>query len=56
MKIQNIQTFEERKINFKGKRIDKNIVAQLSKNNAYSLTEPNQRNITNAYILATAGS
>ena len=48
MKIQGIHSFEERKLSFKGKRVDKNIVAQLGKNNPYSLTEPNQRNITNA--------
>ena len=35
-------------INFEGKRVSKNVVAQLAKNNPYSLNEPNQRAISTA--------
>ena len=47
MKLDGIQSFEERKyIKFKGNRELRNVVEQLAKNNSYSLTEPNQRYIT----------
>lgn len=46
MKIFNIQSSDNK--TFKGKRLDKNAVSQLMKNNPYSLTEPNQRYISNA--------
>ncbi len=46
MKIINIQSSDNK--TFKGKRLDKNAVSQLMKNNPYSLTEPNQRYISNA--------
>ena len=45
MKIESIQGVNT---NFKGKRLDRNAVAQLIKNNPYSLTEPNQRYISTA--------
>ena len=50
MKIQALSTFEDKKrnIRFEGKRLDRNAVAQLGKNNRYSLSEPNQRYITTA--------
>ena len=49
MKIQGLHSFEEgKKITFNGQRIFRNTVAQLTKNNAYSLSEPNQRYISNA--------
>lgn len=46
MKIDSISSADIK--SFKGKRLDKNAVAQLIKNNPYSLTEPNQRYITTA--------
>ncbi len=45
MKIDSIQCVNS---NFKGKRLDRNAVTQLIKNNPYSLTEPNQRYISTA--------
>ena len=49
MKLNIIQSHEEgKKTIFKGKRVFRNTVAQLAKNNPYSLTEPNQRAISNA--------
>ena len=49
MQIEKIGTLTERKQNnFKSKRIHRNIITQLAKNNPYSLTEPNQRLIKNA--------
>lgn len=45
MKIERIQSLNS---NFKGKRVDKNIVSQLITKNSYSLTEPNQRYIAAA--------
>ena len=45
MKIESIQGVST---NFKGKRLDRNAVSQLIKNNPYSLTEPNQRYISTA--------
>lgn len=45
MKIESIQSVNT---NSKGKRLDKNAVSQLIKNNPYSLTEPNQRYISTA--------
>ena len=43
---------------FKGKRVWKNTVSQLTRNNPYSLTEPNQRYISNAInsLAKTEGS
>lgn len=46
MKIDVIQGVNNN--NFKGKRLDRNAVSQLIKKNPYSLTEPNQRYISNA--------
>lgn len=49
MKAEGIKTFEVNdKFNFKGSRVFHNTVAQLAKNNPYSLTEPNQRAISKA--------
>ncbi|MBE7703029.1 MAG: hypothetical protein E7Z89_03150 [Cyanobacteria bacterium SIG28] len=49
MKINGISSVKESNHNvFKSKRIDKNTIMQLAKNNPYSLTEPNQRYISNA--------
>ena len=49
MKTEGINVFGVSKnLSFKGNRIFHNTVAQLAKNNPYSLTEPNQRAITNA--------
>lgn len=48
MKIQNIKSSEDNKLTFKGIRLDKKVVSQLSKNNRYSLSEPNQRKIAEA--------
>ncbi len=51
MKLDIVNSFEEgKKIHFQGKRIFRNTVSQLAKNNPYSLTEPNQRAISNAII------
>ncbi len=46
MKIDGINSADIK--SFKGKRLDKNAVSQLIKNNPYSLTEPNQRYISTA--------
>lgn len=49
MKLDGINFSKEGKsIQFNGRRIFRNNVAQLAKNNPYSLTEPNQRLITNS--------
>ena len=49
MKLDGINFSQEGKtIQFNGRRIFRNNVAQLAKNNPYSLTEPNQRLITNS--------
>ena len=48
MKINSVNTFSKQNINFEGKRLDRNAVSQLRKSNKYSLTEPNQRYISNA--------
>jgi hypothetical protein len=49
MKLNNINFFNNaNKMQFRGHRLDKNAVAQLSNNNPFSLTEPNQRYITNS--------
>ncbi len=48
MKVNSIQGQNENITAFKGKRVWKNTVEQLLKNNAYSLTEPNQRHIANS--------
>jgi len=49
MEIQKFGVLTEKKnIQFKGRREFKNVVSQLSKNNSYSLTDPNQRYITKA--------
>ena len=48
MKVNNISTLSAGSINFEGKRVSRNVTAQLSRNNAYSLSEPNQRYITNS--------
>ena len=48
MKIDGISQYNEGKLNFKGQRVFRNTVAQLAKNNKYSLTAPNQRAISNA--------
>ena len=47
MKLVKVQSCES-DIKFKGTRTLKNTVAQLAKNNRYSLTEPNQRYISNS--------
>lgn len=43
MKLKSVNNIE-----FKGQRVQRNAVSQLVKNNKYSLTEPNQRFITNS--------
>lgn len=49
MKLDKINGFTERKIlTFTGRRECTNAVSQLTQNNPYSLTEPNQRNIINS--------
>lgn len=49
MKLEKINAFaKENNINLKGKRVLKNAVEQLSKNNPYSLTATNQRYIANS--------
>lgn len=49
MQIEKIGTLTEGKnFGFKSKRVHRNIITQLTKNNSYSLTEPNQRLIKNA--------
>ena len=49
MKLFSINSANDRKnINFDGKRINKNAIKQLTRNNPFSLTEPNQRLISNA--------
>ena len=47
MKINGISSFnKQNNINFEGKRLDRNAVSQLTRNNKYSLSEPNQRYIS----------
>lgn len=49
MKLDSINSSKEVKsVKFNGRRIFRNNVAQLAKNNPYSLTEPNQRLIANS--------
>ena len=49
MKLEGIASYRENRISsFKGRRVDRNVVSQLIKNNPYSLTEPNQRYISQA--------
>lgn len=48
MKVDKINSFNGDKFSFKSQRIFRNTVAQLAKNNKYSLTAPNQRAISNA--------
>lgn len=49
MKLDKINGFTERKfLTFTGRRECTNAVSQLTQNNPYSLTEPNQRNIINS--------
>ena len=48
MKLENISGANNNKQVFKGQRVWKNTITQLTKNNPYSLTEPNQRRIADA--------
>ena len=48
MKVYDISLSEERKQSFKGRRTARNAAEQLTRNNKYSLSEPNQRYITNS--------
>ena len=48
MNIYDICVSSNSGINFKGKRVNRNLVAQLAQNNPYSLTPVNQRLIKNA--------
>ena len=49
MKLESIGLHNNnKKVSFNGRRVFRNTVAQLAKNNSYSLTEPNQRLITNS--------
>ena len=48
MKIKSISALSGKNIEFEGKRTARNITSQLTRNNSYSLNEPNQRYITNS--------
>lgn len=48
MKLEHINGIDNSKQVFKGQRVWKNTITQLTKNNPYSLTEPNQRRISDA--------
>ena len=48
MKLGSVKLFGKNSTSFEGKRISHNAVSQLANSNDYSLSEPNQRYITNA--------
>ena len=43
MKIKSISALSGKNIEFEGKRTARNITSQLTRNNSYSLNEPNHR-------------
>lgn len=47
MKLENIHNVDNKQV-FKGQRVWKNTISQLTRNNPYSLTEPNQQQISEA--------